>query len=216
MAHIFPSLTAANQLNLQHDIQLLEPYCKGFHLDIMDNHFVATITWGAATVNAIAKITNRTLWVHLMVDNPVLCMEDLTIPTNSLITFHIESNSEIKKTIARIREKNWLPGIALNPKTPVEKIFPFLSSLHHVTIMSVEPGFSGQDFLPSVIDKINDLTGYRQASKLPLIIAMDGGINEHNIASLTNQGVNLFGVGSAIFGKQDPLSALKQLQTLAA
>lgn len=215
MAYIFPSLTAADQLNLERDIKRLEPYCEGFHLDIMDNHFVPNITWGADTVNAIARITDRRLWVHLMVENPTAFLETLTLQSSSVVTFHIETIRENKNIVDRIREKKWEPGIAISPKTPVERIFPLLDLVHHVTLMSVEPGFAGQDFLPSSVTKVDLLTGFRQTSKLPITIAMDGGINAGNIADLARRGVNLFGVASAIFEKKDPVAALKELSALA-
>jgi len=216
MAQIFPSLTGANQLNLQHDIKLLEPHCEGFHLDVMDNHFVPNITWGADTVNAIARLTNRTLWVHLMIDKPADFLEALSLQAYSIITFHAEMNNNKENIIKRIREKNWMPGIAVSPKTPIEDIFPFLDAVHHVTLMSVEPGFAGQPFLPSVIDKLDRLVGYRQTSGLPITIALDGGIHEQNIADLARRGADVFGVASAIFGKSDPIAALLNLQKLVS
>jgi len=215
MAQIFPSLTAADQLNLQRDVQLLEPYCDGFHLDVMDNHFVPNITWGADTVNAIAQLTNRNLWVHLMVTRPIDFFEKLTLKEHSIVTFHIETIGNNINIINRVKEKMLVPGIAVSPKTPVEEIFPLLDLVHHVTIMSVEPGFAGQQFLPSVLEKLERLIGYRQTSGLKFTIGMDGGINETNIADLTQRGVDVFGVASAIFGKPDPVAALKNLQKLA-
>lgn len=215
MAQIFPSLTAADQLNLQRDIDTLEPHCKGFHLDVMDFNFVPNLTWGTSTVNAIANHTKRTLWVHVMVEKPAAFIETLCLPNDSLITFHIEKISENKNIISRIREKKWLPGIAISPKTPLEIALPFLETVNHVTLMSVEPGFAGQAFLPDIVDKLDQLVAYRETKKLQFTIAMDGGINETNIGDLAKRGVDLFGVASAIFGKTDPVTAFKNLQTLA-
>lgn len=214
MAHLFPSLTAADQLNLQRDIDRLEPYCQGFHLDVMDFNFVPNLTWGAPTVNAIAKHTKRTLWIHLMVEKPAAFMGTLYLPHDSLLTFHIEKINENKDIISRIIEKKWLPGIAISPKTPLEKALPFLEPVNHVTLMSVEPGFAGQAFLPDVLGKLDQLVTYRKTKNLKFTIAMDGGINETNIADLAKRGVNLFGVASAIFGKADPVVAYKKLQAL--
>lgn len=215
MAQIFPSLAAADQLNLQRDIERLQPHCQGFHLDVMDNHFVPNITWGADTVNAISAFTDRQLWVHLMVEKPEIFLETLTLQPNSILTFHIESKSKNINLINRIAEKKWVPSLAVSPKTPIEEMLSLLNLVHHVTIMSVEPGFAGQAFLPSVLDKIDRLVGYRQTSGLPITIAMDGGINEKNITDLARRGVNMFGVASAIFGKPDPVAALKNLNELA-
>jgi len=108
-----------------------------------------------------------------------------------------------------------IPSIAINPKTPVEKIFPFLDIIHHVLIMSVEPGFSGQAFLPEVVDKVDTLVSYVQMRGLKCTVAMDGGISQDNIAMLAKKGVQDFGVGSAIFSKPDKVAVLKNLYELA-
>lgn len=215
MIQIYPSLISADLMNLQREIELLDPYVPGYHLDIMDFHFVPNLTWGPAFMDAIARTTKRTLWVHLMVDNPTIWVETLNLPGGSIVTFHIETIEKNLHLIKHIQDKNWLAGLAINPKTNAERIFPFLNTISQVTIMSVEPGRSGQAFLPESLDKIEPLLGYRQSNGLKFRIAMDGGISEKNIKEISNRGVDDVAIAHALFSKSDPIEALKQLQKLA-
>src|SRR5437660_148073 len=139
---IFTSLMAADPLNLEHAINQLQPYCAGFHLDIMDNHFVPNITWGAATVNAIAQKVEKSkkIWVHLMVDNPYDFYETLFLADGSLVSFHLESKVNHADLIKRIKEKKQRASLAINPKTAASEIIPFLHVIDHILVMSVEPG----------------------------------------------------------------------------
>jgi len=211
MVKIYPTLLAFDVLNPQREIERLEPIAQGFQLDIMDNHFVPNVTYGADFVNAVTKITQRQLWVHLMVDSPVSWLGKLFVPPYSIMTFHIESTEHITETINYIKERKWQPSIAVNPSTPIEEVFPFLPMIHQVSIMSVEPGFPRQEFLKSTWDKFRKLKGYRQTSQLDFRIAVDGGINLKNIQELVKEGVDDLAISSAIFGQKDPLLALKEL-----
>jgi ribulose-phosphate 3-epimerase len=214
MAHIFPSIISANLLNLQADIEQLAPFCDGFHIDIMDNHFVPNLTMGAAFANAIGQLNTKPLWLHLMVDNPASIIRALTIPAGSIISFHIESKEDHLETINIIKEKNYLPSITIKPKTGVERIFPLLNVINQVLLMSVEPGFSGQLFLESTTDKLDQLTSYRSKSTHHFRIGIDGGINEKNIRMLAQKGVDDFGVAAAIFNAPNQITALKTLKKL--
>lgn len=211
MLRIYPSLISADLLNLERVIRTFEPYCAGFHLDIMDGHFVPALTFGPAFVNAIAKISTKPLWVHLMVEKPEIMIESLDLPAGSTLSFHIETKSNINNTISRIKEKNWLAGIALSPKTEPSALFPFLGSVDQVLIMSVEPGASGQPFLEGAVAKIEPLAEFREKNGLDFTIAMDGGINEKNLKMLSDAGVQEFAIAAGIFGAQDPLEKLKEL-----
>ena len=143
----------------------------------MDNHFVPNLTWGPMFLAATSRTTYKQLWVHLMVDNPQDWLDKLTLPSGSIVSFHYETSATEISMINGIKEKDWLPSIAINPKTDVEKIFPFLEHLHQVLIMSVEPGFSGQKFLPEVVSKVEALNGYRATSGFGFTIGIDGGVN---------------------------------------
>ncbi len=214
MAHIFPSLIAGNLLNLEKEIKTLDPHSHGYHLDIMDNHFVPNLTWGPMFINAIAQVTYRTLWVHLMVDNPMDWTNLLFLPPGSIYTFHLEAKKEIPKLIKQIKEKKWLVSIAINPKTSVEEIFPLLNILDQVLIMSVEPGFSGQNFLPEVIEKVECLTAYRSTSSSTFRIGIDGGIDDNNISMLAEKGVNDFAIANGIFRATNSIIKLQKLKNL--
>lgn len=214
MADIFPSLIAGDLLNLQKEIKKLDPYVDGYHLDIMDNHFVPNLTWGPMFINAIAQATYRTLWVHLMVDNPMEWPDLLFLPPGSICTFHIESKKEIPKLIKQIKEKKWLASIAINPETSIEEIFPILNVFDQVLIMSVEPGFSGQAFLPKTTKKIEQLAAFRDTSNAQFHIGIDGGVNENNINMLAIKGVNDFAIASGIFDTENQIATLKKLKNL--
>ncbi len=212
MARIFPSLISANLLNLEQEIKTLEPYVDGFHIDIMDNHFVPNLTWGPDIANAIAHVTNKQLWVHLMVENPLSIIKKLILKKNSMLTFHFESKREIKKITTSIIEKNWLPGIAIKPKTDPKQINQFLQYIDHILPMSVEPGFSGQQFLSKTIDVIKEITRYKKENNLSFKIVGDGGINAQNIKTLYNLGIKDFAIASAIFSHDDPVQAIRELK----
>ncbi len=215
MIRIYPSLISANLLNLEHEIKLLEPHCDGFHLDIMDNHFVPNLTFGIDMIQAISKTTHKQLWVHLMVDQPNTWIESLQLPEQTILSFHIESTNKTSELIKRIKEKKWLTSIAINPKTNVDEIFPYLHLIDQVLIMSVEPGFSGQRFLEPTIDKIAPLIKRQTAQKLTFSIGFDGGITPENIGLLAQKGVTDFAAASTIFNNPHPIEALEQLRKRA-
>ena len=214
MAQIFLSLISADLLNLQTVLKTLDPYCDGYHLDIMDYHFVPNLTWGPAFIHAISAATQRTLWVHLMVDNPMTWVEKLKLPAGSIVDFHIETNVDALKIINDIHEKKWLAGIAISPKTDVAKTFSLLNVIDHVTVMSVEPGFSGQHFMPEMLLKVDALVEYRNTHNLSFSIGMDGGINKNTIRTVVEKGVDVCAIAQGIFGQPNPLVALQELKKL--
>jgi len=214
MKAIYPSLMAADLMNLQSEINRLDNYCAGYHIDIMDGQFVPNITFGSATANSIAQSTYKKTWVQLLVERPEDWLDKLFLPAGSIVSFHIESEGEKIKTINRIKEKNWEPSIAISPKTNVDETFTYLNLISQVLVMSVTPGFSGQPFLPDMTSKVDRLVGYRETSGLEFRIGMDGGIDKENIVMLKDHGVDDFVVGSGIFDNDDPVAALKELDSL--
>lgn len=214
MVHIYPSLMAANPLNYGFIIKDLEPYCAGFHMDVMDNHFVPNLTFGPSIINKFATATKRPFWVHLMVEKPATLLEKLILPPASLVTIHIGTTSEINKVLSRIREKNYLSGIAISPKNEPREIIPFLNLVDQVCVMSVEPGFSGQQFLPNAVERIDQVKKLKKELHLNFRIGIDGGISSDNIQLLIKHGVDDFAVGSAIFDSRDPVHAIIQMAKL--
>ena len=213
MINIYPSLMAANVLNLANEIKKLEPYCNGFHVDIMDNHFVPNLTFGIDTTNAIAQATKKQLWVHLMIERPEKMLPLLKLARKSIVSVHYEGMHN--KTIQMIKDHGWLASIALRPATSPDDITNLLPTIDQVLIMSVDPGFGGQIFLDSVVDKIEPLIAYRKKHNLSFTLGMDGGIDSENIEMLAQKGVQDFSIGSAIFKHKDPIAMLKSLQNLA-
>lgn len=210
MTHIYPSLMAADQLNLEKEIQNLKSYCAGFHLDIMDNHFVPNMTWGVATVNAIAQRAD--VWVHLMIDKPMDFYQQLTLRPDTLVSFHIESDIDFFEIIKIIKEKKHKLSIAISPKTPISRIVPFFNIADQVLLMSVDPGFSGNPFLKSSLDRLSEIFAYRQKNNYQFRIGIDGGINKENIAMLVKMGVDDCAVGAGIFHSKDSVAALQELK----
>lgn len=215
MVRIYPSLISAHLLNIEHDITMLEPYCDGFHLDIMDNHFVPNLSFGIDMIHAISEKTRKQLWVHLMVDNPHQWTQKISLPSHTIVSFHIESAQEVLSLINLIKEKKWLPSIAINPKTNVNEIFSYLHLIDQLLVMSVEPGFSGQRFLEAAITKIELLNDYRKTNNLSFSIGCDGGITIENSAILAHKGVSDFAIASAIFNAPNPIQAIEQLRKKA-
>ena len=214
MATIYPSLISADLLNLEQTIKALDPYCPGYHLDVMDYHFVPNLTWGPSFIHAIAKATGGQLWVHLMVDKPTRWLEELRLPPETILTFHFETIGADLTFIKLIQKKMLLPSIAISPKTNVEEIFSVLNAISQVLVMSVEPGHSGQPFLQESIKKIETLAKYRENNNLNFTIAVDGGINEKNIRLLTEKGADQFAVASGIFNAKNPVEQLKKLNSI--
>jgi ribulose-phosphate 3-epimerase len=208
---IFPSLISSDILNLATTIQALAHHCAGFHIDIMDNHFVPNLTWGPAFANAIDAHSPHPSWVHLMVDKPAKMLASLKIKKNSIISFHLEATTEPEQIIAQIRERNWIPSITLKPATMLEQLYPYLPDINHVLLMSVEPGFSGQQFLASSLPKLVALTNYIKKNNLTCTVAMDGGINKTTLEECVMHGATDFAAAAAIFGQPNVLEALSQL-----
>ena len=211
---IYPSLISSDLLNLKNTINILEPVVDGFHIDIMDDHFVPNLTWGPAFVNDFVWETEKPLHVHLMVDNPKKWLSRLNLRPRDTFIFHYEAidKKDIPMFIEEIKSQDIKVGIAINPKTDVNKIFKFLSGLDNVLLMSVKPGFSGQKFIPEVIAKIAPLIEFRKKNNLNFKISMDGGIDKSNIKNLVDIGVEQFGVASAIFSQTNVVEAVKKLR----
>lgn len=216
MTALFPSLIAANILELTTVIEHLEPLCAGFHVDVMDFHFVDNLTWGPDTVNSIRKATSKQLWVHLMVDYPEKYLPRLELLPDDIVSVHIESKTTLCLSVltALIRERNWIASIALNPQTPLEALISTAACFSQVLLMSVQPGFSGQKFISTVLYKLQALVLFRQAHNLQFTIALDGGINAHTIEQAVAYGAEQLVVGSALFNQKDPIQALQVLKKL--
>lgn len=212
MTTIYPSLLSANLLNLEQEIRALDAHVTGYHIDIMDNHFVPNMAFDFDTIHAIAAITKKQLWIHAMVENPSAVIDQLRLPEKTIYSFHIESNFEKKVIFKKLTEKNWLPSIAIKPKTDVAQLFKTLDhNVYQILVMSVEPGFAGQKFMPDSIAILDELVAFRTKCKLDFMIGIDGGINATNIAQVVAHGADQIAAASAIFNHPDRVAAYNQL-----
>jgi ribulose-phosphate 3-epimerase len=214
MKKIFPSLLAANQLNLEHEIKKLEAQSNGFHVDIIDNHFAPNLGLSIDTCNRIATITHKQLYIHFMVDSPIPLLEKLTIPPAHIIAVHVERPEHLDRALELIARKKCLPSLALSPETPLSAVKPYLDRVHNLLLMSVTPGFSGQKFNPSVLKKLEQIPALQKEAKHQLTITIDGGITTETIGTLAKGGGDIFCIGSAIFQAPDSLTALEALKDM--
>jgi len=185
------------------------------HLDVMDGRFVPNITFGAPVIKSIRNKTDLVFDVHLMIDEPLKYIEDFAKAGADLITFHIESSSPVAETVAKIIDCGCKAGISIKPNTPAEKVFPYLDSLAMVLVMTVEPGFGGQSFMPETMGKIKALRSEMKRRGLDIDIQVDGGINEKTVETAAAAGANVFVAGSAVFGADDAAKAISDLRNLA-
>ncbi len=217
MVTIYPTLMAIDLLNVQREIERIDAHAAGYQLDIMDFQFVPNITYGPDFVHAVASITHKQLWLHLMVEDPLAWVDRFDLPTGTICTFHIETKTDHDLVIQEIRAHGWKPSIAVNPKTSLDSIKRHIEHIHQVLIMSVEPGFPGQRFLAATPKKIAALREYCVTNnENALRIGVDGGVGPANIANVVAAGADDLAVASAIFKAHNPLNALLALEQLAA
>ena len=214
--HIYPSLISSNLLTLEKTLQQFDRLCNGYHLDVMDDHFVPNLTWGPAFINAIRQATPLPLHVHLMVDNPEMWLNRLKLHAGDTIIFHYEAvqdDAHAKRIIDIIRASNINAGLAINPNTAPEKMHPLLKNLELILLMTVYPGFSGQTFIPDVLNKITTVRKMQQLVGNSAILCLDGGINMDTMPLVRDHQIQHVAIATAIFGQPDPVGALKQLYT---
>lgn len=185
------------------------------HLDVMDGIFVPNITFGAPIIKAVRKFSDKIFDVHLMIDDPLKYIEDFKDAGADLITFHLESSSDVNETIDKIHSLGMKASVSLKPATKAEEIFEYLPKLDMVLVMTVEPGFGGQSFMPDMIPKIREIKSKIDELQLDTIIQADGGVGMDNIASLYDAGVTCFAVGSSVFKSDDMSKAISDLKSAA-
>jgi ribulose-phosphate 3-epimerase len=211
---IAPSLLAADFKNLELEIKRVSKAgAKWLHLDVMDGHFVPNISFGPVVLASIAKVSNLFLDVHLMIAQPDKYADEFIKAGAQLISFHIEAlkSAQMLKLIKRIKSKKVRVGIAIKPKTNVETILPYLKLIDLVLVMSVEPGFGGQKFMPLAVEKIKTIKNYIKKNKLKTLIEVDGGINLETAKLCAEAGVDVLVAGSYLFGAKDLSNKLKAL-----
>ena len=198
---VAPSILSADFGNLAEDVKMIcDDGCDLVHVDVMDGHFVPNLTIGPLVVSAVSKAATKPLDIHLMVENNSFFV-DLFAPLKpKYISFHIEEENHPHRLIQKIRSLDIRPAVVLNPHTPPEAIEFLLADIDMVLLMSVNPGFGGQKFIPSVIEKVKRLKSMIQKQNPSCLIEVDGGVNDKNIRNLKNAGVDIVVAGSFVFG----------------
>lgn len=213
MKKIAPSILSADFSRLGEEVQAVERAGADLiHIDVMDGHFVPNITIGPLVVQAVRKVTALPLDVHLMISNPNQYIEDFARAGSDIITVHVETDAHLNRTINLIKKQGLKAGVVLNPATPLSALDYVLEEVDMVLLMSVNPGFGGQFFIPNVAHKITRLREIIDVHNLPVEIEVDGGINFDTARMVARAGADIFVAGSAIFGSDDYAKTIQALR----
>ncbi|WP_347318245.1 ribulose-phosphate 3-epimerase [Rossellomorea sp. RS05] len=217
MMKIAPSILSADFSKLGEDIREVEAGGADYiHVDVMDGHFVPNITLGPPIVKAIRPITGLPLDVHLMISEPAKYVDAFADAGADYITVHVEADPHIHRTIQSIKNRGVKAGVVLNPGTASELIKPLIADIDMVLLMTVNPGFGGQAFIPSVVTKIKEIRKWADQLNPALEIEVDGGINPETIAVCAEAGADVFVAGSAIYNQSDRKKAIEDLKAAAS
>ena len=215
MIKIAPSILSAKFLSLGEEIKAAETAgADMLHIDIMDGHFVPNITIGPSIVEAIRTITSLPLDVHLMIEKPDSYLGDFIKAGADYLTIHYEASVHLHRTVQRIKESGVRAGVSLNPATPVWSLEDILPDIDLVLLMSVNPGFGGQEFIPQVIDKIKMLKKLIREKGLTPSIEIDGGVKLENIPDIIGAGADILVMGSAFFNAEDYAAVVRKFREI--
>lgn len=212
---ISPSLLSCDFANIQRDVEMInESQADWFHLDVMDGVFVPNISFGFPIIEAVKKHAKKPLDVHIMIQNPddyIHTFKDLGV---DILTVHYEACTHLHRTIQAIKQTGMKAGVALNPHTPVSLLTDILNDLDLVLIMSVNPGFGGQKFIPNALNKVIELRELAKVKNPSLIIEVDGGVNLETGKELVKAGANALVAGSFVFNSINPSQTIAELKSL--
>ena len=210
---IAPSILSADFGCLNDEVKAVEQAgADWIHVDVMDGHFVPNITIGPAVVESVRKVTKLPLDVHLIIENADAYIKDFANAGSDIITVHVEACTHLNRTIQLIKEQEVRAGVVLNPATPLSSIEEILHEIDMVLLMSVNPGFGGQEFIPSILDKIQNLNDVMSHYENSIELEVDGGIKTENAAEIKAAGASVLVAGSAIFNTQDYKKAIESLR----
>ncbi len=209
---IAPSLLAADFSRLGDEVARVEKEVDMLHLDIMDGHFVPNISMGAGAVAALRPLTHLEFDCHLMTTNPGAHISQLAKAGADVVTVHIEAVTDPTSIMALADGHGFKFGLVLNPETPFDAVAPFVEGCDMILVMSVEPGFGGQQFIPEVLGKVETAREWVESRGLAVDIQIDGGITPQTARAAADAGANVFVAGTAVFGADDPASAIAELR----
>ena len=216
LVQIAPSILSADFAALGRDIAAAE---RGgadlIHVDVMDGHFVPNITIGPAVVRAIKRIATRPLDVHLMIEEPDRYMDDFVAAGASMVSVHVEAVPHLHRSVAHIKKLGAKAGVVINPATPAALLEDIAHDVDYVLVMSVNPGFGGQSFIPNTLPKLKRVRALLTAAGSSALIEVDGGVALENVADIVAAGANILVAGQAIFGMSDPEAATRALRGAA-
>ena len=209
---ISPSILGGSFSNIERIIQdLNQSKAEYIHFDVMDGDFVPNLTFGPKFISNVRKFSNKVFDVHLMINRVERFLDDYIRAGSDIITFHIEINEDIENIIKKIKAKGIKCGLAIKPKTSWSEIQPYLQHIDQVTIMTVEPGFGGQEFMNDQVDKIKNISNYLKSNNLRVGIEIDGGINFETGQTCVEAGANILVAGSFLFNQGDLIAATNSL-----
>ena len=213
---IAPSILSADFSKLGSEIEMINNSdAQWIHIDIMDGMFVPNITFGPAILRTIRKLTDRILDVHLMIEKPERLINDFKIAGADIITVHYEASTHLHRTIQEIKKMGIKAGVSLNPHTNVHLLKDILEYIDLILVMSVNPGFGGQEFIPTTYNKLSELSKLLEGLEKKPYIEVDGGVNINNAQDLVNSGVNVLVAGNAIFKSEDPTGYIRSLSSVS-